>query len=145
MKNNYLGSTIYDCGIVHLPKISTEAGNITSINNHLDLPFAIKRIYYLYDIPGGESRGGHAHKGLYQVITALGGSFDILLDDGIQKRVLSMNRPDMGLLIVPGIWREIFNFSSGCTCFVLASEKYSEEDYIRDYDSFKIEKANEKR
>ena len=140
MKHKYLESTVYDCGIVHLPKISTAAGNITSINNHVDLPFATKRIYYLYDIPGGESRGGHAHKELYQVITALGGSFDILLDDGIRKRIFSINRPDMGLLIVPGIWREIFNFSSGCTCFVLASEKYSETDYMRDYESFKIEK-----
>lgn len=144
MKYKYINSTVYDCGIVNLPKISTDAGSITSINNHIDLPFATKRVYYLYDIPGGESRGGHAHKELYQLITALSGSFDILLDDGIRKRVFSINRPDMGLLIVPGIWREIFNFSSGCTCFVLASEKYSEADYIRDYDSFKIEKANEK-
>lgn len=144
MKRNYLKSTVYDCGIIHLPKISTEAGNITSLNNNIDLPFTTKRIYYLYDIPGGESRGGHAHKELYQLITALGGSFDIVLDDGIRKRVFSMNRPDIGLLIVPGIWREIFNFSSGCTCFVLASEKYSEADYIRDYNLFKKEKENEK-
>ena len=145
MKHGYLKSTINDCGILHLPKVSTDAGNITSINNHTDIPFSTRRIYYLYDIPGGESRGGHAHKELYQVITALGGSFDILLDDGIQKRVFSINRPDMGLLIVPGIWREIFNFSSGSTCFVLASERYSEEDYIRDYKIFKRQKLYEKK
>ena len=145
MTDNFLETTIYDCGIIFLPKVSTEAGNITSVNNSIDIPFCTKRIYYLYDVPGGGTRGGHAHKELYQVITALGGSFDVLLDDGIRKRVFSINSPEIGLLIVPGIWREIFNFSSGSTCFVLASEVYSEDDYIRDYNLFKTKKSYDKR
>ena len=99
--------------------------------------FNIRRIYYLYDIPGGESRGGHAHKELYQLIVSASGSFEVLLDDGINKKIVRLNRPNFGLLVVPGIWRELFEFSSGAICMVLASHKYDEADYIREYKSFK--------
>ena len=100
------------------------------------MPFAVKRCYYLYDVPGGEERGGHAHKELQQLIVAASGSFDVILDDGNIKRTISLNRPYYGLLVVPGIWRELNNFSSGSVCLVLASEVYKQEDYIRSYDEF---------
>lgn len=129
-------STISDCHIIQLPKVHNRAGNITAINANLDVPFDINRVYYLYDIPGGESRGGHAHKELYQLLVAASGSFDVLLDDGRTKTTINFNRPYTGLLIVPGIWRELDNFSSGSVCLVLASHKYDEADYIRDYDAF---------
>ena len=106
------------------------------VENNKNIPFSIKRVYYLYDIPGGESRGGHAHKELYQLMIAVSGSFDVLLDDGSNRKIVKLNRPNYGLLIVPGIWRELFEFSSGAVCLVLASEVYKEEDYIRDYSSF---------
>jgi dTDP-4-dehydrorhamnose 3,5-epimerase-like enzyme len=93
-------------------------------------------VYYLYDVPGGEERGGHAHKELYQLIVAAGGSFDVVLDDGKNKRTVTLNRPYQGLYIVPGIWRELINFSSGATCLVMASHKYDESDYIREYELF---------
>lgn len=117
-------------------KIHNRAGNITIIEGNKDVPFNIKRIYYLYDIPGGEERGGHAHKELFQLIVAASGAFDVLLDDGQNKKIVTLNRPDFGLIIVPGIWRELINFSSGAICLVLSSEIYSEADYIRDYDDF---------
>ena len=129
-------TTVFDCPILELPRIHTVAGTITPITNELNVPFNIKRVYYLYDVPGGESRGGHAHRGLYQVLIAASGSFDILLDDGINRKIVSLNRPYFGLLIVPGIWRELLNFSSGSICLVMASELYSEADYIREYDGF---------
>ncbi len=129
-------TTVFDCSILYLPKIQDIAGNLTSINEHQEIPFEIKRIYYLYDIPGGETRGGHAHKELNQLIIAASGSFDILVDDGKNKRTVMLNRPYMGLLVVPGIWREILNFSSGAICLVLASALYNEKDYIRDYNKF---------
>jgi dTDP-4-dehydrorhamnose 3,5-epimerase-like enzyme len=106
------------------------------VENSDSIPFDVKRVYYLYDVPGGESRGGHAHCELYQLIVAAGGSFDVVLDDGKVKRTIALNRPYHGLLIVPGLWRELQNFSSGATCLVLASEKYDEKDYIRDYEDF---------
>jgi len=96
----------------------------------------VRRIYYLYDIPGGEDRGGHAHKELYQLIVAASGSFNVLLNDGQNKKIVTLNRPDYGVLVVPGIWRELFEFSSGAICLVLASQKYDQEDYIRQYDQF---------
>lgn len=133
MKN----STVFDCSILNLKKIVNKAGNITIVENYLNIPFEIKRIYYLYDIPSGEMRGGHSHKELYQLIIAASGSFDVLLDDAINKRVVKLNRPDFGLLIVPGIWRELFEFSSGAISLILASEKYDENDYIRNYNDFK--------
>ena len=103
----------------------------------IDIPFKIKRVYYLYDVPGGEERGGHAHKNLFQLIVAASGSFDVVLDDGFEKKTIQLNRPYNGLIIVPGIWRELSNFSSGSICLVLASEVYKIKDYIRDYSLFK--------
>ena len=129
-------SSVYDCAIVPLNKIHNRAGSITIIEGKNSVPFDVKRIYYLYDIPGGEGRGGHAHKELSQLIVAASGSFNILLDDAFNKKVINLNRPNYGLLIVPGIWRELMEFSSGAICLVLASEGYSEHDYIRDYLDF---------
>ena len=138
MKN----SSVYDCQVLSLSKIHNPAGNITIVEGELNIPFHIERIYYLYDIPGGESRGGHAHKELHQLIVAASGSFEVLLDDGINKKIVRLNRPNYGLLVVPGIWRELFEFSSGAICMVLASHKYDETDYIREYDSFSKLKTN---
>jgi len=138
------GSNIYNCNILTLPKIHNRSGNITSLNNSIDLPFDIRRIYYLYDIPGGGLRGGHAHKELYQLIVAVSGSFEITLDDGLNKKTVSLNQPYYGLQIIPGIWRELSNFSSGAICLVLASLPYNEKDYIRDYKEFVKIKLNEK-
>lgn len=132
MKN----STVNDCKIIQLSKIHNRAGNITIIENNLDIPFEVKRIYYLYDIPSNETRGGHAHKELYQLVIGASGSFNINLNDGVNDKTIFLNRPDFGLLIVPGIWRDLSDFSSGSVCLVFASEIYSENDYIRDYDEF---------
>ena len=129
-------SDIHNCNVVELPKIHNPSGNITVVQNGDHLPFDVKRVYYLYDVPGGSERGGHAHKELYQLIVAASGSFDVIIDDGKNKKIIQLNRPNFGLLVIPGIWREIVNFSSGAICFVLASEKYSEKDYIRSYDEF---------
>lgn len=129
-------SSVYDCVILPLSKIHNRAGNITIVEGGSNLPFEIKRVYYLYDIPGGEGRGGHAHKELRQLIVAASGSFDVLLDDGVNKKVVTLNRPDYGLMVVPGIWRELMEFSSGAICLVLASEVFDNEDYIRDYNHF---------
>jgi len=134
-------SSIFDCNIIPLKKIHNTAGNITVLEGNKNIPFDINRIYYLYDIPGGESRGGHAHKELKQLLIAVSGCFDILLDDGLNKKVVNLNRPDFGLLIVPGIWRELFGFSSGAICLVIASHRYDENDYYRDYDKFKKYKS----
>lgn len=124
------------CNVVELTKVHNPAGNITIIQNGDHQPFNVKRIYYLYDVPGGSERGGHAHKELYQLIVAASGSFDVILDDSRSKKIVQLNRPNFGLLIVPGIWREIVNFSSGAICLVLASQKYNPEDYLRTYDDF---------
>ncbi len=129
-------STIEDCKIIDLPKINNRAGNITSIHSNIDIPFNIKRVYYLYDIPGGENRGGHAHKKLHQLIVATSGGFDVIVDDGKNKKTIPLNRPYIGLIIIPGIWRELTNFSSGSVCLVLASSLYNENDYIRNYFDF---------
>lgn len=136
-----INSTIYNCNVVELPKVHNPAGNITAINANYNIPFDIQRIYYLYDVPGGENRGGHAHKELKQLLVAASGSFDVVLDDGINKKTVSLNRPYIGLTIVPGIWRELQNFSSGSICLVLASHKYDENDYIRNYSDFKKYKS----
>ncbi|NLX80730.1 MAG: WxcM-like domain-containing protein [Proteiniphilum sp.] len=130
-------TTIYDCSIIEIDKHHHDKGNISVVENGNTVNFDVKRIYYLYDVPGGESRGGHAHKDLYQFMIAASGSFDVILNDGELKRTISLNRPYRGLLIVPGIWRELENFSSGSVCLVLASLRYNESDYIRDYDQFK--------
>ena len=137
-------NTIFECKIIDLEINHREKGNITVIENNKTIPFTIKRVYYLYDIPGGEERGGHAHKELYQLIVAAGGSFDVELNDGENKKTIALNRPNKGLLVKPGIWREIKNFSSGATCLVLASERYNENDYIRDYNNFIIYKKMNK-
>jgi hypothetical protein len=139
---NRIVSDIHSCNVVELTKVHNRAGNITIIQNGTHQPFNIKRIYYLYDIPSGSERGGHAHKALFQLIVAASGSFDVILDDGRNKKIIQMNRPNFGLLVVPGIWREIVNFSSGAICLVLASEKYNETDYIRDYSVFRTMKAS---
>ena len=133
---NNLVSDIHSCNVVELDKIHNPSGNITIVQNEYRQPFNIRRVYYLYDVPGGSERGGHAHKELYQLIVAAGGSFDVILDDGRNKKIIQLNRPYFGLLVVPGIWREIVNFSSGAICLVLASQKYSAEDYLRDYNEF---------
>lgn len=129
-------SSVFDCVILPLSKIHNRAGNITIIEGHKNIPFDVKRIYYLYDIPGGEDRGGHAHKELRQLIVAASGSFNVLLDDGINKKIATLNRPNYGLLVVPGIWRELMEFSSGAICLVLASHIYEENDYVRNYKDF---------
>ena len=133
--NNFV-TDIHACNVVELTKVHNPAGNITIIQNDERQPFNVKRVYYLYDIPGGSERGGHAHKKLYQLVIAASGSFDVIIDDSVNKKIIQLNRPYFGLLIVPGIWREIVNFSSGAICLVLASEKYSEDDYVRDYNEF---------
>jgi len=135
-KPHFHESRIWDCLFLTLPKIETDAGAITSINGAHEIPFVPKRVYYLYDVPGGSERGGHAHRDLYQLIVAAGGSFDVMIDDGSMKKTVSLNRPYHGLLVVPGIWRELVNFSSGATCLVLASEVYDIDDYIYDFKSF---------
>lgn len=128
--------TVFDCSIIYFPKIENAAGNITPIHGGKDIPFDIARIFYLYDIPGGEERGAHAHKECHQLLVAASGSFDILLDDGSTKRLVTLNRPFMGLHIPPGIWAAELGFSSGSICLVLASHLYSESDYIRNYPDY---------
>lgn len=121
--------------LIKLPKIEERRGNISVIENDT-IPFDIKRVYYLYDVPSGAERGGHAHKNLQQFLVALSGSFDVVLNDGEYQQIVTLNKPYEGLLINPGIWRELQNFSSGSVCLVVASEVYIEEDYIRDFDEF---------
>ena len=130
-------TTTYDCFVLNLPKIENRAGNITPIENFKQIPFDIKRVYYLYDVPGGETRGGHAHKRLHQLIIAASGSFDVLLYDGRNNKIINLNRPYLGLYVAPGLWRELINFSSGSISLVLASELYDKSDYIRNYNFFK--------
>ena len=131
-------SSIYNCCVVELNKVHNRSGNLTALEDRMDIPFDVKRLYYLYDVPGGAERGGHAHKGLHQLIVAASGCFDVVLDDGKNRKVVELNRSYYGLYVVPGIWRELINFSSGAICLVLASEKYDVEDYIRDYADFLI-------
>jgi len=132
----FTDSTINNCSLIQFNRIHNRAGNITALNELVDVRFKVKRVYYLYDVPGGEERGGHAHKKLKQLIIAASGSFDIILDDGKQETIFHLNRPYFGLIIVPGIWREIKNFSSGSICLVLASELYNAKDYIRNKSLF---------
>jgi hypothetical protein len=124
------------CKIIELPKISDPRGNLTFIEGGNHIPFDIARVYYLYDVPGGAERGGHAHKELSQLIIAMSGSFDVVLDDGIKKKRVHLNRSYYGLYVCPMIWRELDNFSSGSVCMVLASNKYDEADYYRDYNQY---------
>lgn len=127
---------ITECNIIWLPKIQNRAGNITPVTSELNIPFSINRVFYLYDIPGGESRGAHSHIQCHQFLVAASGSFDVMVDDGHSKKTFNLNRPYFGLHIPPGIWAEEFNFSSGGICLVLASHKYDAEDYIRNYEQF---------
>lgn len=128
--------SIHDCKLIKLPKISDPRGNLTFVEGQHHIPFDIQRVYYLYDVPGGAERGGHAHKALQQLIIAISGSFDIHLDDGVERKTIHLNRGYDGLLIPTMIWREIDNFSSAAVCLVLASERYDESDYYRDHDEF---------
>jgi hypothetical protein len=125
-----------DCRLIELPKIHNPQGNLTFVENDSQVPFDMKRVYYVYDVPGGAERGGHAHKNLHQFIVAMSGSFDITLDDGKDKKKFHLSRSYYGLYVCPMIWREIDNFSSGSVLMCIASEKYDEADYYRRYDDF---------
>lgn len=129
-------NTVFDCSILELPRFKNRSGNITAVENNKEVPFNVNRIFYLYDIPGGESRGAHAHKDCHQFLIAASGSFEVQLDDGKVKKTVILNQPYLGLHILPGIWASEMNFSSGAICLVLASHRYDEEDYIREYEKF---------
>jgi oxalate decarboxylase/phosphoglucose isomerase-like protein (cupin superfamily) len=135
-KNN-----VFDCSIYELPQIKSREGSISFVDNLKEFPFEVKRVFYLYDIPGGESRGAHSHKECHQFIIAASGSFEVQLDDGKIKRTVMLNQPYKGLHIPPGIWAFEVNFSSGVICLVLTSKKYNENDYIRNYEEF-LERKN---
>lgn len=130
------GKNVNECSIIELPKISDPRGSLTFVENSQHIPFDIKRVYYLYDVPGGSARGSHAHKSLHQFIVAMSGSFDVELNDGKSKRRFHLNRSHYGLYVCPMMWRLLDNFSSGAVCMVLASDIYSESDYFRDYEAF---------
>lgn len=129
--------SLADCKIIDLPRINDRRGNLTFIEGGRHVPFEVKRVYYLYDVPGGAERGGHAHKNLHQLIIAMSGSFDVVLNDGVQQKRVHLNRSYFGMYICPMIWRELDNFSSGSVCLVLASNLYDEADYFRDYETFR--------
>ncbi|RUS65236.1 WxcM-like domain-containing protein [Pseudorhodobacter sp. E13] len=133
--------SIEDCKLVEFPKITDVRGNLTFIEGQRHIPFDIKRVYYLYDVPGGSDRGAHAHRGLEQVIISMAGSFDLLLDDGKKQKKFQLNRSYHGVYVCPMTWRYLDNFSSGAVCMVLASAAYDEADYIRDYATFSAETA----
>lgn len=126
---------LQNCKIVSIPKIHDPRGNLSVIENNV-IPYEIKRVYYLYDVPSGAERGGHSHKEQQEILIALSGSFDVILNDGTQEKTITLNKPFEGLLIVNGIWRELKNFSSGAVCLVIASDVFEEQDYIRDFDHF---------
>lgn len=127
--------TMQNCKIIKIPKIEDPRGNLSVIENNV-IPYEIKRVYYLYDVPSGAERGGHSHKEQQEFLVALSGSFDVILDDGKEQEKVTLNKPFEGLLIANGIWRELKNFSSGAVCLVIASDVFSEEDYIREYEDF---------
>ena len=133
-------STIQDCNLLIIPKIEDPRGNLSVIENNV-IPFEIKRVYYLYDVPSGAERGGHSHKEQQEFLVALSGSFDVILNDGKQDKKVTLNKPFEGLLITNGIWRELKNFSSGAVCLVIASDVFSEEDYIRELGDFLVSKV----
>lgn len=130
-----MGNNVSKINLISLPKIEDQRGNLSVIENDT-IPFEIKRVYYLYDVPSGSERGGHAHKDLLELLVALSGSFDVILNDGVSERTVTLNKPNIGLLIPTGVWRELKNFSSGSVCLVVASDVYIEDDYIRDFDEF---------
>ena len=129
-------TTVHDCKLIELPRMYDRRGSLTAICNHNHIPFDIVRTYYLYDVPGGESRGGHAHRDLQQLIVSAMGAFDVVLDDGVEQKTIRLDRAYYGLYVPNLIWRELINFSSGANCLVLASLEYSEEEYIRDHTEF---------
>lgn len=134
--------SVSNCKVIELPKISDPRGNLTFVEGTQHIPFGIERVYYLYDVPGGAERGGHAHKALQQLIIAMSGSFDVVLDDGGERKRFHLNRSYFGLYVCPMIWRELDNFSSGSVCMVLASNRYDEADYYRDYSEYlSVQKA----
>ncbi len=135
--------SINDCKVMELGQIGDRNGHITVVTNNTEIPFEIKRVFYLYDIPGGESRGAHAHKECHQLLVAVSGAFEVVIDDGKNKRSIHLNNPKTGLHIVPGIWASEVNFSSGSVCLVLASHPYQEEDYIREYSQYITYKKTE--
>ncbi|MBS2209964.1 WxcM-like domain-containing protein [Carboxylicivirga mesophila] len=132
-------NSVEDCILINIPQINSEAGRL-SVAQGSKMPFDVKRVYYTYDIPSGAERGGHAHKALQQLIIAASGSFEVIIDDGHSCKSIFLNKPNIGLLVKPGIWREINNFSSGSVVLVLASDVYTESDYIRNYEDFKLHK-----
>ncbi len=138
-------SSVDECRVIDLSRHHHENGNLTVIENFNEIPYEINRTYYLYDIPGGEERGGHSHHECREFLVAISGSFDVTIDDGQQRRTVTLNRPYKGLLITPGIWRVLSNFSSGSVCLVLSSHHYDEGDYVRDYSEFKSLTSNKKR
>lgn len=142
--NPYLTSSVDNCRIIELARHRHANGNLTVVEDNDPIPFKIRRTYYTYDIPGGEERGGHSHAALYQLVVAISGSFDVVIDDGKKQRTVTLNRPYQGLLITPGIWRVLNNFTSGAVCMVLASEHYDESDYTREYSDF-LELTKDKR
>ena len=129
--------SVFDCSLIELPKIQNRSGNITPVHNNIEIPFAVKRVFYSYDIPGGIDRGAHAHKECHQFLIAASGSFEVFLDDGKVKKTVMLNQPFRGLHIPPGIWASEVNFSSGAICLVLASHTYDEKDYLRNYEEYK--------
>lgn len=132
-------TTIHDSITIDITKIHDTRGNLSVIEGNA-VPFELKRVYYLYDVPSGATRGGHSHINQQELLVALGGSFDVILNDGCEQKTVTLNKPNVGLLIVNGIWRELQNFSSGSVCLVLASDVFDEEDYIRDFQDFKLSK-----
>lgn len=132
-------TTIYDCKVLDITKVHDTRGNLSVIQGDA-IPFAMKRVYYLYDIPSGGRRGGHSHKDCQELLVALSGSFDVIVNDGNEQKIVTLNKPNVGLLIPNGIWRELENFSSGSVCLVLASDVFEEEDYIRDFEDYKLSK-----
>lgn len=137
-------TSVDDCKIIQLSKHHRPQGNLTVVENGKDVPFDVKRVYYLYDVPGGATRGGHAHRELSQLLVAVSGCFSVMLDDGHNQRVFQLNRSNVGIYIAPGIWRVLDDFSSGSVCLVLASERYDASDYINDYDEFVSYKSENK-
>jgi mannose-6-phosphate isomerase-like protein (cupin superfamily) len=128
--------SVFDCQYIHLQKVGNRNGQITAVNNNIDIPFTVRRLFYLYDIPAGENRGAHAHMACHQFLIAASGSFEVMVDDGRLKQIFTINQPNIGLHIPPGIWASERNFSSGAICLVLASHNYDSKDYIYDYSEY---------